>query len=119
MRGNKKGDKNVILSMKIFCYLVQKPNLLFAIDVSGTPYNETIVGCASFNLIDSPQILSDFNQTFRKFKNKKGKDLDYNQLKHILKYLDNQRIRTNSLCLTSNDWRYALSLIPEHKTYKK
>lgn len=98
---------------------MQKPNLLFAIDVSGTPYSDTIIGCISFNLLDSPQVLQDFNKTFLKYKNKKGKDLDHNQLKHILSFLDEHKIRSNSLYLTSNDWTYILSLIPGQKAYKK
>lgn len=96
-----------------------KPNLLFSIDVSGTPYNETIIGCVSFNLRYSPQFLKDFKTTFRKIYRKKGKDLNYNQLKKILQFLDNNKVRSNSIYMTTNDWEYALSLIPENKTYKK
>lgn len=94
-------------------------NLLFAIDVSGNPYKDTIIGCVSFNQNNAPKILSEFNQKFKKFKNKKGKDLDHRQLKQILSFLDKYKIRSNFLNMTSNDWKYALSLIPEQRGYKK
>lgn len=95
-----------------------KPNLLFSIDVSGTPYTETIISCVCFNLRYSVQFLKNFKRTFKKHYRKKGKDLNYNQLKDILQFLDDNSMRSNSIHMTTNDWEYADSLIQRNKAYK-
>jgi len=98
---------------------VFKPNLLFAIDVSGTPYTETIIACVSFNLKNSPELLSKFNKKFSNIKNKKGKDLTHKQLKEILQFLDENRVRSCCAYFTKNDWEYAISSSPKNKAYVK
>lgn len=95
-----------------------KPNLLFAIDVSGTPYKETIISCVSFNIKNSPQVLDEFNRKFKSYKNKKGKDLTHEKLKEILQFLDNNKIRSSCVYFTANDWNYALSFVPKNKAYQ-
>ena len=96
-----------------------KPNLLFAIDVSGTPYKETIISCVSFNIKNSTEVLTAFNKKFKKYKNKKGKDLTHTQLKEILEFLDDNKIRSHCLYFSTNDWTYALSRVPANKAYQK
>lgn len=96
---------------------MSKPNLLFAIDVSGTPFTKTIVSCVSFDMKNSPQFIKNFNYKFKSIKNKKGKDLTYNQLKEILEYLDDNKIRSCCAYFTKNDWDYSLSDIPKEKAY--
>jgi hypothetical protein len=98
---------------------VFKPNLLFSIDVSGTPFTRTIVSCVSFNLKNSPQVLDKFNKEFRNYKNKKGKDLKHDKLMEIIKFLDDNKIRSSCACFTANDWKYALKETPENKAYRK
>lgn len=94
------------------------PDLLFAIDVSGTPFTKTVVSCVSFNINYCSKFLSDFNKNFKYIKNKKGKDLNNNQLKDILKFLDYNKIRSLCAYISRNDWEYALSNIPENKAHK-
>lgn len=96
-----------------------KPNLLFSIDVSGTPYKETIISCVSFNIKNSPQVLYEFNRKFKNYKNKKGKDLTHEKLKEILQFLDDNKIRSSCVYFTANDWNYALSSVPKNKAYQK
>jgi hypothetical protein len=98
---------------------VHKPNLLFAIDVSGTPFTTTIIGCVSFNIKNSPQNITKFKKKFKKHKNKKGKDLDHGKLAEILQFLDKNKIRSNCIYLNSNDWKYILGSIPKNKAYRK
>ena len=95
-----------------------KPNLLFTIDVSGTPFGETIIACVSFNVKYSHKIIHEFNKKFKTFKNKKGKDLNYNQLKDVLQFLDDNEVRSYCIYFTTNDWKYALSVTPEDKAFK-
>jgi len=98
---------------------VFKPNLLFAIDVSGTPYTKTIISCVSFNLKNSPQFLDKFNKNFKNYKNKKGKDLTHDKLIEIVQFLDDNKIRSCCAHFTANDWNYALKATPENKAYRK
>ena len=96
-----------------------KPNLLFAIDVSGIPFGNTIISCVCFNVKHSPRIIYDFKKNFKRYKNKKGRQLNHTILSDIIQFLDDNKVRLNCMRITANDWRYALSVVPQNKAYKK
>jgi hypothetical protein len=97
---------------------VAKTNLLFAIDVSGIPPKNTITSCVCFDMHTSHQILNTFKKKFKKDINKKGRHLDNHKLGKILKFLDNNKIRSYSTQYNSPNWEYAISLVPPKKAYK-
>lgn len=94
------------------------PDLKFAIDVSGTPFGKTIIGCISVKSNDYSSFISNYKKTFKKIWRRKGKDLTYNELKKILKYLDQRKIRSLSMSINANDWTYILAKIPKDKAYR-
>lgn len=97
-----------------------RPNLLFAIDVSGIPYAKTYIGCASFNLKNSDETISLFRKTFKNIKNKKGKDISSkDDLFNIVKFLDQKNIKSTCVVMNVNDWEYNLARVPKEKGYVK
>lgn len=93
--------------------------MLFAFDVSGMPFTDTIISCVCFNINTSPQVISNFKKRFKKYINKKGKQLNHKILADIMQFLDENKIRSCCMRLSTNDWDYALKKVPIGKGYRK
>ena len=95
-----------------------KPNLFFAIDISGIPPKNTCIGCVCINLKVLSKFEKEFNIRFKKNIHKKGRQLDYFQLEQIMSFFDEYQIRSCSTVYNTQIWDGALRLVPKNKAYK-
>ena len=98
-----------------------KIGIHFVIDVSGTPYGKVIMGLVSFNTNLINEILKAFKREFPQLRRskRKGSKLAKNELKKIIEFLDQRKVRMVSICFNAEDWKYYKSKYGDRAHFKE
>lgn len=77
-----------------------------AIDVSGHPLEKVIIGLIKLSLLDINKIMRNFKKSFPQYWRKKGYNLNHENLKEILEFLNNNKVQMRVLHFSGNDWHF-------------
>ncbi len=74
------------------------------IDSAGARPERVVIGLVSFNSATKDSILDDFFRTFPDFVKRKGRNLTLPELKSVLSFLNQRKVRMATRSFSPNDW---------------
>jgi len=84
--------------------MVKSVNLIFWVDVSGVPYEDTYVGVLATTTPQIRQAIKSLKKEAPLLLNKKARQLNREQLLRVLKTLNNEKIKMFTTCFRSKMW---------------
>lgn len=91
--------------------------LEFAIDVSGSPGDNTFFALVSFNKITKNRIINQLFNEYPEIENKKGRKLKTKQHINVINFLSENKVKMVGFEVTKNDWAYIQSIWGEAPEY--